>query len=206
MSKHLDQLLKLIKLANNNPNEHEANAAARKVCKMLMEKNYRITEAPQPSTPVSDPLSDILRWARQQNPQNVYYKSPFTSGSWSNPFRDEQEDDNEWFSPENKTHHKRHANGTIESLSETEAKARGWKGYGSPFNQKNYYRQDWQVPPSYKRKEKEEIHKKWRKCTQCLTDVETFNTKDPYICHKCDWDNYYNAAYRTSTGPEQDNS
>ena len=28
-------LNKLIALANNNPNEHEANAAARRVCKML---------------------------------------------------------------------------------------------------------------------------------------------------------------------------
>lgn len=31
-----DQLEGLVKLANNNPNENEANAAARKVCSVLL--------------------------------------------------------------------------------------------------------------------------------------------------------------------------
>lgn len=35
-----DLIIKLAKLANNNPNEHEANSAARRVCKLLAEANF----------------------------------------------------------------------------------------------------------------------------------------------------------------------
>lgn len=37
----LDQIIKLIKLANSNPNQNEANSAARSVCKAL--DNYDFT-------------------------------------------------------------------------------------------------------------------------------------------------------------------
>lgn len=40
MNKEL--LIKLIKLANNNNSEGEANSAARRVCKMIMEDNFSI--------------------------------------------------------------------------------------------------------------------------------------------------------------------
>jgi len=33
-------IIKLAKLANNNPNDNEANSAARKVCKLLEEGKY----------------------------------------------------------------------------------------------------------------------------------------------------------------------
>jgi hypothetical protein len=35
-----DLIVKLAKLANNNPNDNEANAAARKVCRLLAESNF----------------------------------------------------------------------------------------------------------------------------------------------------------------------
>lgn len=38
--KQLETLKKLTALANNNPNENEANLAARKVCKMLADSNF----------------------------------------------------------------------------------------------------------------------------------------------------------------------
>jgi hypothetical protein len=38
-----DRLIKLAKLANNNPNENEANLAARKVCKLLAEAEFVFT-------------------------------------------------------------------------------------------------------------------------------------------------------------------
>lgn len=38
----LDQLKKLVALANNNPNEHEANSAARRVCTILAETNFTL--------------------------------------------------------------------------------------------------------------------------------------------------------------------
>lgn len=41
---NLNLLIKLVKLANNNPNENEANLAARKVCKLIAEDNYQFNE------------------------------------------------------------------------------------------------------------------------------------------------------------------
>lgn len=38
-TKKLEILQKLISLANNNPNEHEANSAARRACKLIVELN-----------------------------------------------------------------------------------------------------------------------------------------------------------------------
>ena len=40
---NLDLLIKLVKLANNNPNEHEANSAARRACKLIAEGDYKFT-------------------------------------------------------------------------------------------------------------------------------------------------------------------
>ena len=37
---NIDLITKLAKLANNNPNEHEANLAARKVCRLLEEGKF----------------------------------------------------------------------------------------------------------------------------------------------------------------------
>jgi hypothetical protein len=38
---NLDLLKKLIKLANHNPNEHEANSAARRACKLLEDFKFQ---------------------------------------------------------------------------------------------------------------------------------------------------------------------
>lgn len=47
-----DQLIKLIKLANNNPNENEANSAARKVCKIIEENKFSLIKI-EPKTVLS---------------------------------------------------------------------------------------------------------------------------------------------------------
>ena len=41
---NLELLIKLVKLANNNPNENEANLAARKVCRIIAEGNYKFNQ------------------------------------------------------------------------------------------------------------------------------------------------------------------
>lgn len=76
----LEILKKLIALANNNPNDNEANFAARKVCKALIEDKY------------VDQLKDIITPVSQTIPPNYkpypkqeqYYKEPFDF--YSNPF------------------------------------------------------------------------------------------------------------------------
>ena len=44
---NLDLLKKLVKLAINNPNDNEANSAARKVCRMIAEDNYKLVGGDQ---------------------------------------------------------------------------------------------------------------------------------------------------------------
>jgi hypothetical protein len=82
-------LMKLISLANNNPNDNEANAAARRVCKMLAEMKVNfITKKPvvtQPPftrpAPVSEDMFDILR--EMMNREARYnpwaYENPFSN-------------------------------------------------------------------------------------------------------------------------------
>lgn len=81
---NLDLLIKLVKLANNNPNENEANLAARKVCKMIAEGKYTFgnsvhKESPirtHPNQPASNPSSSPFGWEgfRPSNAQREYYE------------------------------------------------------------------------------------------------------------------------------------
>jgi hypothetical protein len=46
----IDKLTKLVKLANHNPNDNEANAAARKVCSMIEKENFNFNNTYQQQT------------------------------------------------------------------------------------------------------------------------------------------------------------
>lgn len=100
----LDLLKKLTALANNNPNEHEANLAARRVCKMLAESKFDLRDDPvipkstssQPgtwtgfSTPDRPSDFDVFyeymfggkhrRWAPPNNPPQPEYGKADGSG------------------------------------------------------------------------------------------------------------------------------
>lgn len=70
---NLDLIIKLVKLANNNPNENESNLAARKVCKLIAEGNYKFSiDAPPIPTSVFDWGRDLTNW--REPPR--YTKSP----------------------------------------------------------------------------------------------------------------------------------
>jgi len=104
----LELLIKLVKLANNNPNDNEANFAARRVCKMIAEADYKFINnnptnfksASNPSTGFN-PFEEIIRNMRnQRTPYNSYNpyentrknpytqpeptKQPFYEGMWAN--------------------------------------------------------------------------------------------------------------------------
>lgn len=65
---NLDLLKKLTRLANNNPNDNEANLAARKVCKMLEESNWSLPSvAARPTT-----YNDVKRSAEPEFKSKVY--------------------------------------------------------------------------------------------------------------------------------------
>ncbi len=72
---NLELIEKLIRLANNNPNENEANLAARKVCEMLAEYQfgnstfkYQPGERPRQGWP---PPANSTRYARRAQEAQV---------------------------------------------------------------------------------------------------------------------------------------
>lgn len=90
---NLDLLTKLVKLANNNPNDNEANLAARKVCQLIEAAGFKFSvtqvvtkppvTTPQNPTPPPYKSADAADFRRRfydeykkQNP-NVRYKSPY---------------------------------------------------------------------------------------------------------------------------------
>src|SRR5688572_7856116 len=84
-----DKLIKLIKLANNNPSEGEANAAARKVCRLLAESDFNwLKDSP---TTIKKPITsdlvsnweDIMR--RYRYAERDSYDKETTGSQWWSP-------------------------------------------------------------------------------------------------------------------------
>lgn len=73
----LDQLKKLVRLANNNPNDHEANAAARKVCRTLEENKFSLVGGEQKTF-----WDDII----QSKPATRAPRSNPYTAPWTNPY------------------------------------------------------------------------------------------------------------------------
>lgn len=85
---------KLAKLANNNPNEHEANMAARKVCKLLAEANFKFNESEivsmgtsPSSSSIYDNFRDMMNNIRKEQEQQ-FYGNPFKTGQYQSPFNE----------------------------------------------------------------------------------------------------------------------
>lgn len=79
---NLDLLKKLIRLANNNPNDNEANSAARRVCKMLEEDNFKCFKImylkeelkidPVGNVPYDSIINDLRKKAAQQQKEGSW--------------------------------------------------------------------------------------------------------------------------------------
>ena len=89
-----ERLKKLVALANNNPNDNEANLAARKVCRILAEKNFAFiqvrTEAPKATRQeptvrsASNPVGDdwFRKYWEPTEAQHRYYSSNYSWVYW----------------------------------------------------------------------------------------------------------------------------
>ena len=103
---NLDLLIKLVKLANNNPNEHEANSAARRACKLIAEGNFKFTAdipknepsiKPQTGGFSSNPPSQndwfeqFFRATQQQREYSEKFRQPDFS-RYTNPYTSKQQE------------------------------------------------------------------------------------------------------------------
>lgn len=82
---NIELIVKLVKLANNNPNENEANLAARKVCSLIAAGDYKFNEVKTAQAKVhvkSNPVSKNDDWVRK------YYDPPRQSAYYDDLFKD----------------------------------------------------------------------------------------------------------------------
>jgi hypothetical protein len=96
---NLDLIIKLARLANNNPNENEANLAARKVCKLMAEANFKFPSTQRfqrsPDDKVGGTWNDVHRstepqWRSSPPPpsgwdffRDIFNREPYSYGSWT---------------------------------------------------------------------------------------------------------------------------
>lgn len=105
---NFDLITKLARLANNNPNENEANLAARKACKLLAEGNFTFTNwSPEPkkqqqqynpadsrnyrsaSNPVDNPFADFFK--SREKAWDGFKSPPKQEKTASEKIKEEQE-------------------------------------------------------------------------------------------------------------------
>lgn len=162
---NLDLLKKLTKLANNNPNDNEANSAARRVCKMLEEANW--------SLPSKTPNIDAMKqgtWegfkptpAQQQHPWNYPRQGGpiFTQEMYDELMRKTREQEKEY--------------------------RRGFytgKDWNQPINEPlNNARSKRGFNPN---------EKSLKKCTKCGKEVMTgfLGRPERFICQDCVWSSF----------------
>lgn len=169
-----DRLKALIRLANNNPDENEANLAARKVCKVLAENNFSLLEGRQVKT-----AADKINQARTWNDVKRSTEPDFKSKSY---------DSNKDFTSEQ-----------FHKMYEEFFKGAKWSGFDRS-NKESAWSQERNV--RYKEAPEPESpfvdwnDKKERKpsaervCSKCGTKVNTFRIKgDPatWVCNICSW-------------------
>jgi len=199
-AKQIDIIQKLIRLANNNPNDNEANVAARRACKML---DGYLFPAVKPTAPPASPLDDILRYAREQQAEYAkrkaqnqqYYEQNY------NPFTDENP--RKWSTGREPPGSKREAK---QGPTETTSKPHADGPRSNPFTEyQEYWWNEYQeeTAKTYNATVMTEAelevflrHSNWDKsafkrilyCARCNKDVSTGYPGDEYvfICMDCE--------------------
>ena len=175
-------ITKLAKLANNNPNENEANAAARKVCKLLAEANFdfgKTTTSQQSNTnrgpeghygsPMSEQeFYDILR----NMAGSRRYSQGYSYGAdYDGPFR-----------PSGREKSAERGKSDAERRAEEEKKEQQYKA-----DEENRRRQRDANMKKEADRVKRESSKTLRQCVKCGITKLTAYLGNDYICSECQW-------------------
>ena len=170
-------IIKLIKLANNNPNDNEANLAARKVCKMLTDYKF-----PAPAVMDKDSLlNDIFQASKRQE---AYYKG---QNSWYTPGRPPPGNTREAKQGEKETASKPHAdNPNADPFREYREKWAGIK-YTDEFFDEAY---EEFMKSKWKKEESNPYAENIKRNLKCKTCGHTKATRfrgssDNWVCMEC---------------------
>lgn len=161
---NLDLIKKLIRLANNNPNDNEANLAARKACRLIEEGKFNFNELkPVRIDNITPPPQQATTW----NDVKRSTEPEFKSSRQHNP--------NSWtgfkFSQAQQDFFDRYMRRDWETPKYTPPSSY------SPFTS------DRNEPP--KPKEKRPLE-----CTKCHKTVDTAYVGNLFVCTTCVWDEY----------------
>ena len=163
---NLDLLKKLTRLANNNPNDNEANLAARRVCKMLAECDFKLVETVQsrPNT------SSMGTPPRPPEPKKEQKEHPWTykpSKSQEDYIRD------------------------IFGNFNFGRKFYGGQWSGKAEQQQNSNRYDIPYDPYFNPRRKDEPKEKRElNCTRCGRPILTAYIGNIFVCNDCHWKEY----------------
>ncbi len=173
---NLDLLKKLTRLANNNPNDNEANLAARKVCKMLEAGNWEL-----PALPTYKPEKKVTTWGDVTRSTEPEFRSKYYSEPEAKADADRRQA--EWF------------NEFFRKM--TDAERERWKQYreGSWETKRPPPRWNPEDYPFYKEGKKSSAYsnrdkKRMLRCTKCGVDKETGYVGNLYVCTDCYWKDY----------------
>jgi hypothetical protein len=207
----LEKLLGLIRLANNNNSEGEANAAARKVCQILAGGYFRIEQVVTKTA--AGKMNEARTWndvKRSTEPEfrsrqwtgnpstgpspfdeffrgwsqrrNPFRETPYSKGFWDNVETKSAPTDDEWKDAE------------AERKRNEEKRKQHASNYANynPFRTGEYSSgladdEEWQwdhTTGTRKKVKKQEM----RKCAKCGLEILTYRLKeDPWICNPCHW-------------------
>jgi len=158
----IEKLKKLIRLANNNPNEHEANLAARKACKALAEDDFKSLKATTWND-IKRTTEPTWKSSYKSNPVNrPATPPPHTSPTGRDPF------DSYYAyrtSPKQESYYRRtyDINDTYVDPNWFAGGMRGGKTEARP-------------------------EKRVRKCSICGIEEETKRIATVFTCNKCEWE------------------
>lgn len=166
---NFDLIKKLIKLANNNPNDNEANLAARKVCKLLADYAFgAATEAPRnrPTPPNAGPTRS----------------NPFTGNPFSADFIEEMLRQNREAAARERARDARRQEYDAETYQRREyERARRYQSsvWDIPYTAAN--------PPP---RQEPRPDKRSLACTKCGKVKLTAYVGNLYVCNECQWTDY----------------
>lgn len=178
---NLDKIKKFIRLANNNPNEHEANLAARRVCKLLAENNFALLESKSAAANRMGAANNRTTgtwegFERSTEPQ--WRSNPSYGSATYDHFADfirnyGQRRSKSWDADtkgnwtDSAPHV--HVNDEPEQVK--------YNPFTSPAS-------EYDPATGERRKRKQEL----RKCAKCGLEIMTFRIKeDPWVCQQCHW-------------------
>lgn len=176
---NLDLLKKLVRLANNNPNDNEANLAARKVCRMIEEGKFNFGAAALQTPPQTPPKAthQPTTWNDvKRSPEPEFRSRPFSGVDF------------DWDS------FNAHMERIRRERNEYERRTRqqtGREGEGNPI---------WDIPfssrpsaPPPRTEPKYGEREKILKCDMCGGEFPTKFVGPPqaYRCNTCHWKVYH---------------